>query len=143
MSNTIRATWSNPVIVLLIGDPKRILRHQDLSILPVYNYENPGRVGCIEQKPIHNFDQAFSLLDHEGPPPSPTSLAQSASAAVIPHVESSPQVWEYMRQIVAEEVCIEDAKLSQQVTQQAVENVLSDIFLTGYTKAGRRLKNAS
>lgn len=91
MSNNIRAAWLNPARVLPASDPKRILRDHDLSFRAMYNYKSPGRAGSIEQKPIHTVEQNIYYLNCEGPPPSPTSRAQLAPAAVSPDVESSLQ----------------------------------------------------
>lgn len=48
-----------------------------------------------------------------------------------------------MRQIVAEDIAREHAKLSEQATQQVMESALSNIFYTGYTEAENGLKKAS
>lgn len=79
----------------------------------MYNDESRGRAGSIEQKQIHPMDQAFFSLDPEGLHPSSTSRAQSAPAAVIPHVESLPQVCKHIGQVVAVEVAQEYTKQSQ------------------------------
>lgn len=82
MSNNIRATLSIPALVAPTDDTERILRDQYLSFRTVYNRENLRRTGNIEQEPILTLDQAFYSLDREDPLSSPTSLAQSASAAI-------------------------------------------------------------
>lgn len=95
MSNHIRATMLNPTLVPHTGNTERILRDQDLLFHTVYNHENPGSAGTIEQERIHKLDEAFSSLNHEGPPPSLRSGEQPASAAVILDVESSLRVCDH------------------------------------------------
>lgn len=141
MSNNIRAIRSNPTFVPLTGDPERILCDQDLSFRAVYHHESFGRTGSIDQEPIHTLEQELSLLDCKGPSALPASRIQSASAAVIPVPELSPQVCEHIWQVVAEEIAQENAKLSEHATQKAVNSALSDIFFSPtYAKADGGLK---
>lgn len=143
MSNDIRETRSNPVLVPPTAYPERILRNQDLSFRSVYSHENPRRADSIKREPIHTLYQAFSSLVCKGPSASATSRAQSAHVAVIPDVESSSHVRGNIWQIVVEEVACGYTKLSLQATQQAMENTLLEILLSGYNKAGGRMRKAS
>lgn len=59
MLKNILTNRLSPALVPPNGDPERILRDQDLLIRTVYNVENTGRAGSIEQDPIHALDQAF------------------------------------------------------------------------------------
>lgn len=135
MSSKIRVTRSSSALIPTTGDQKRILPNHELSFRTVYCHENPGRASRIEQDQIYILHQASSSLDCEGPPSSFTSRTQSTPAAVIPDVDSTHRVQNPIRQVVAEEVVREHAKLLPHVTQQALQNALLNIFSTGYTEA--------
>lgn len=72
----------------------------------------------------------------------PKSRVQSAPAAVNSEIESDPQICEYIWRIVAQEVRREYSSRSLEATQEAVENVHSNLFIAGTIKVERGLKNA-
>lgn len=84
----ICATRSSLYLVPSPDGPDPTLHNQNLSFHIMFNHESPGQVGSIEHEPFYSLDLRGSLLGREGPPLSPTSLAQSSLAAFITDVKS-------------------------------------------------------
>lgn len=91
-SKNVRAARSDFAFVQPTGDPKRILRDQDLSCRTKYNHQKLESADKIERELTRTLDQALSSPNRKGALLSSTSQGQYGFAAFIPDVETSPQL---------------------------------------------------
>lgn len=124
------------------GDSEDILREQDLTFRTVYYLDGSGHVCGEERKPIHTLNQSFQLLDRKGLPPLPASHTHWSSGAIIPETESDLPIREYILRTVSKDEIRGYSRCSQQDTQGAAENVLSDLSITGSAEVEGGLQNA-
>lgn len=101
MSNS-RITPSGPVLILPIGDPEFILLCLE-SFRSVYKREDSPKIDKANQEPIHKLEQAFKLLEGEGPPQSPAPCPQSTLPASNLEAKVDPHFGEQLCRMVAQE----------------------------------------
>lgn len=77
---------------------------------------------------MHTLYEAFSLLDREGPLQFPMSQAQLHPTAVIPDLESLPQVCNHFRLIVAEEVAREHKAVATSYAESRKKRFVGHLF---------------
>lgn len=125
LSNT-QATRSSTALLLPSGD---------------ITHHIPRHVSYEKRETIYTLDQSFQFLDRKDPPLYPASGDQSASAAVNSEIESDLHNGAYIQCTGAQEESREYSRRSLQGTEKAVENALSDLFITCTASVESELKN--
>lgn len=91
---------------------------------------------------VYTLDQAFELLDCKGLHQFPTYRTQSTLTALSSEVVSDLLLSKLVHRMHTQEVKQMYARQSYGTTQQAIENVHSNLFVTDTAKIKENMKNA-